>query len=52
VGGAHALRCEAEDLKLESFVIVLLYAIGTVYVTKVSGFLVLILVHHSPLPRT
>lgn len=33
------MRREADDLKLESFGVELLHAIGTVYVTKASGFL-------------
>jgi X-domain of DnaJ-containing len=33
------MRLEADDLKLESFGVELLHAIGTVYVTKASSFL-------------
>jgi len=33
------MRREADDLKLESFGVELLHAIGTAYVTKASGFL-------------
>jgi hypothetical protein len=33
------MRREADDLKLESFGVELLHAIGTVYVTKASSFL-------------